>query len=143
LFSPYGYFEGSTRLIPYVAQNCLTNSDLSLSNPNAVRDFMFVDDTVDAYFKVLGASNRLTCGEIFNVGSGKQTTVGEIVNLITSLTNYKKEPKWNTALPRQSDRAKVWQADIRKIKEKTGWLPTTELPEGLSKTIDWFRSNYN
>jgi nucleoside-diphosphate-sugar epimerase len=143
LFSPYGYFEDSNRLIPYVIKNCLDNKELRLSNPNFVRDFIFIEDVIDAYLKVAETANRLTTGEIFNVGSGKQHNLQEVVDIIKTLTNYRKESKWGERAGRHRDTANVWEADIEKIRRNTAWVPKTSLPDGIAKTITWFKNHAN
>jgi nucleoside-diphosphate-sugar epimerase len=143
LFSPYGYFEGSERLIPYVICHCLQNKQLELSNPGFVRDFVFIEDVVDAYIKVALASERLASGEIYNVGSGKQHTIKEVVDTIAALTGYCKPAGWGAKPARQADVAKMWEANITKIKTQTSWQPQHSLREGLSKTINWFENNTN
>ena len=143
LFSPYGYFEDSNRLIPYVIKNCVDNKELQLSNPNFVRDFIFIEDVIDAYLKVAETANRLTAGEIFNVGSGKQHNLQEVVDIIKTLTNYRKESKWGERAGRRRDTANVWEADIEKIRMNTAWVPKTSLPDGIAKTITWFKNHAN
>jgi nucleoside-diphosphate-sugar epimerase len=143
LFSPYGYFEDSNRFVPYVMQNCLENMDLELSNPNFVRDFIFMEDIVEAYLTVAKAANRLAQGDVFNVGSGKQHNLKEIVDLITALTGYTKKAKWGSRATRQRDTTDTWEADIEKIHQNTGWIPRTPLQDGIRKTLNWLKSTRN
>jgi len=143
LFSPFGYFEGSNRLIPYVISNCLDNRELQLSNPNFVRDFIFIEDVIEAYFSLAKSAKHLATGEIFNVGSGCQRSLEEIVFKISGLTQYDKPARWGTKTPRQFDTSEIWEADIDKIKRDLKWEPKTSLEEGLRKTIKWFKNNIN
>jgi nucleoside-diphosphate-sugar epimerase len=141
LFSPYGYFEDSNRLIPYVIKNCLSNKELRLSNPNFVKDFIFIEDVIDAYLKVADAANRLSAGEIFNVATGQQHNLREVVDTIKTLTNYRKESKWGERAGRYHDTTNAWEADIEKIRRSTAWVPKTSLSKGIAKTITWFKSH--
>lgn len=143
LFSPYGYFEEPSRLIPYVIARCLRNEELELFYPNSVRDFIFIEDVVSAYAEIAGNANRLMPGEIFNVGSGKQYTVREAVEIVKELTNYGKEPQWGKSAGRPYDSAKKWEANIDKIRNFVGWVPKNTLRDGISKTIVWFRDHLN
>jgi nucleoside-diphosphate-sugar epimerase len=143
LFSPFGYFEDPNRLIPYVINNCLLNKELQLSDPNFVRDFVFVEDVIEAYFSLAKSANYVATGEIFNVGSGRQRSLEEIVDKISSLTNYCKSPMWGTRKSRPFDTSEKWEANIEKIRRNIKWGPKTSLDEGLKKTIKWFMNNSN
>ena len=52
-FAVYGYFEEKERLIPAIIISCLAKSKLELSNPNSVRDFIFIDDLIDGYLSAI------------------------------------------------------------------------------------------
>jgi len=141
LFSPYGYYEAPTRLIPYLITSCLRNKEISLSKPDAVRDFIFIEDVIDAYFRLVEKRRNLLPGDIFNIGNGKQHNVKEVFEIISELTGYIKIPHWGKAEERESDVARVWQADITRAKEALKWSPTFTLRDGLEKTIQWFKNN--
>ncbi len=139
LFSPYGYFEDANRLIPSVILSCLRGKRLKLSSPYSVRDFIFIEDVVDAYVKAF-ENKETASGEIFNIGSGSQHTVRHVVNRIIRLTGSKIKPEWDS-LDNPRIEPKHWQANIRKAKEKLHWLPAESMDKGLSKTINWFKRN--
>jgi len=139
IFSPYGYFEGPERLIPSVIRSCLRGEDPKLSNVESVRDFIFIEDVIDAFMKVINAKER-AIGEVFNVGGGIQYSVGDVVNNIISLTGANVTPCWGS-VPNPRNEPKCWQADILKAKIELKWSPVIPLTEGLKKTILWFRKN--
>ncbi len=138
LFSPYGYYEEHTRLIPSVIMACLRGENPKLSSPETARDFVFIADVIDAYMKVVGTSD--ISGEIFNIGYGEQHSVGEVVGKIVELTGNKVRPEWES-VPKRANEPNVWQADITKAKNVLKWVPKYSLDEGLSKTIKWFERN--
>lgn len=142
LFSPYGYFEEKTRLIPWIILNVLRNDSITLSSPNNVRDFIHIEDVVNAYIKA--AQTACNPGEIFNIGSGTQHSVSDIVRVVLQLTKSNVKPLWGKveAHSRQIEPAK-WQADILKTKKILNWEPKNTLETGLKKTIDWFSKNKN
>ena len=73
LFSPYGYYDTKTRLVRTVISSCLLGKEIKLSQKNSKRDFIFIDDVVEAY---LASSNLVNSyGEIFNIGSGLNNTI--------------------------------------------------------------------
>lgn len=138
LFSPYGYYEEPTRLIPSVVISCLKGRNPEVSSPNSVRDFIFIEDVIDAYMKVIETSN--IGGEIFNIGYGRQQSVGEVVNKIVELTANNVRPEWG-GVPKWAIEPNVWQADIAKAKDVLKWEPKYSLEEGLAKTVKWFMEN--
>ena len=52
-FAVYGYFEEKERLIPTIIKSCLENTELELSSPSSVRDFVFIEDVVKAYLAII------------------------------------------------------------------------------------------
>ena len=138
LFSPYGYYEEPPRLIPSVVISCLKGRNPEVSSPNSVRDFIFIEDVIDAYMKVIETSD--IGGEIFNIGYGRQQSVGEVVNKIVELTANNVRPEWGS-LPKRANEPDVWQADITKAKDVLKWEPKYSLERGLAKTVKWFVEN--
>ncbi len=140
LFSPYGYYEELRRLVPSVIISCLTGKNPKVSSPEPVRDFVFIEDVLDAYVKAVTVPN--IGGEMFNVGYGRQHSVGEVVNKIIELTGKKVNPEWGS-IPERTKEPTIWQADISKAKDILKWAPKHNLEEGLNKTIKWFRENFS
>jgi len=138
LFSPFGPRDHNKRLIPTIISKALKNNELNLSSPNIGRDFIFIDDVIDLYLKSISMAKKLK-GEIFNVGSGIQSNISEVVGKIIELTNSKSKINWGSYLERDYDNA-VWVADLNKTKENFSWEPKYSLKQGLKKTIEWFKS---
>jgi len=140
LFSPYGYFEEKSRLVPSVILNALNNDEINVSSPDHVRDFIFIEDVANAYLSSLHCN--FPHGAIINIGSGKQHSVAEVVNIILQLT--KSGSKVNFGRVKRQERQvepKVWEADITKAVKVLQWKPKNSLEEGLAKTVEWFRLN--
>lgn len=138
-FAVYGYLEEKERLIPTVIKSCLTNSELKLSSPNSVRDFVFIEDVIEVYFRAIKNIQKVK-GEIFNLGTGKQNTVGEVVRIIKKITNSSVKPQYGEMKIVQSE-PKHWLADISKIKKLLNWQPKYDLEKGLKKNVNWFKKN--
>jgi len=138
-FAVYGYFEDQDRLIPTIIKNNLTNTKLNLSNPNFVRDFIFIEDIIDAYLKAIKKIKKIK-GEIFNLGTGKQFKIDEVANLVKKIAHSYTEFCYGKVAPVQLE-PKIWVADISKAKKLLNWRPKYNLEEGLRKDIDWFRKN--
>ncbi|MBU3191623.1 NAD-dependent epimerase/dehydratase family protein [Clostridium bowmanii] len=138
LFSPYGYYDAKTRLIPTVITACLREQEIKLSQKHSMRDFIFIDDVVEAYLAVSRLENSQ--GEIFNIGNGIQYTIEDIANNIVSLIGKGNIIHWTNNLERQYEPA-MWVSDNKKVYEKLNWKPKVEIGEGINKTINWFRNN--
>jgi len=138
LFSPYGPWDDPKRLIPYVIKSFLRGEAPSLSTPSSVRDYIFIDDVVDGYLRLI--ANPPVRGEIFNIGSGQQYTIGDVVGSIAALVNADAVPQWGAALSQRKEPA-CWVADRSKAEQLLDWRPKTSLQAGMERTITWFRSN--
>jgi nucleoside-diphosphate-sugar epimerase len=140
LFSPYGSYEGSTRLIPSVILSCLRRKKPRISSPNFVRDFVHIKDVLDAYEKLIDIPQL--SGEILNIGSGKQCTIEEVANKIIELLGNCVELETGMA-QRWPNEPKKWEADISKANDILAWKPKYDLENGLAETISWFEKNIN
>ena len=138
LFSPYGYYENQNRLIPYVILSCLSGKNPKLSSPRSVRDFVFIEDVVESYIKVLNSQNSF--GQIFNIGTGEQHLVSEVVDKIIEITGSGIKPEWDVVNNMRNEPL-VWVADISKAKSVLSWSPRYSLEKGLSKSVRWFEKN--
>lgn len=132
-FTTYGPFEDSRRLIPSVVNMVKEGKNPRIA-PEAIRDFIFIDDLVDAYILALQKPKSVT-GQIINLGSGQPTKVKEFVSLV--LTNLKTDIKPVDAPEFSSPSDSQCWSNIRKAKEIFKWEPTTSLEEGVKKTVDW------
>ncbi|HAJ56587.1 MAG TPA: NAD-dependent dehydratase [Candidatus Omnitrophica bacterium] len=138
LFSPYGYYEGASRLVPSLITAYLSGKAPEVSSPDCVRDFIFIEDVLSAYSKVIDKKGSVA-GEIINIGSGRQYRVSDVSRAVARLTGSKAKPQWGKiANPRCEP--KHWQADITKAKKLLGWQPKFGLEQGLEKTIGWYES---
>ena len=138
LFSPYGYWEDGRRFIPSLVRSVINGKRVELSSPAYVRDFIFIDDVIDAFMHILGS--KKTYSEILNIGSGKQYTLKQVVQEIQTITSGKLKVTWNNRKSNQLEPA-FWKADISRTKKALNWKPTTTLRQGLEKTYQWMLEN--
>lgn len=141
LFSVFGPFEESGRLIADTMCAIVRTTNLKLSSPDPVRDFVFVEDVVAAFMKA--AESTIGNGEIFNVGGGKQITLGEVVGEALRITQSSVHPEWGAKENARTFETTLWLADITKAQAMLGWSPHYALDDGLTKTYAWFRDNIN
>lgn len=138
-FSPFGPYDHRERLISSIALKVLGGKDPVLAQPNTVRDYIFIDDVVDLSLEAMRKAENL-CGEIFNVGNGKEQTTERVVNIILGFLGVQKKPNWGNVAPRPLESPK-WEADMGKTFAVFDWRPRFSLEEGLHRTIEWFREN--
>jgi nucleoside-diphosphate-sugar epimerase len=139
LYSVFGPYEEPTRLIPTLIVEGLKGCLPSLVNPSVSRDYIFIQDVLDAY--ILAASNpAITASKIYNIGTGVQTSLREVVDLACLALPIKDKPEWGTMPDRQWDTS-IWVADHTSITKDLGWQPRYSLGDGFKLTVDWLKSN--
>jgi nucleoside-diphosphate-sugar epimerase len=101
-------------------------------------DFVYVDDVVAAYLRLLTAPDLPNKHEVFNIGTGRAVSVREVVMKIQEIVGSDVEPDWGVVPSRRNE---VWFicADIRKGEKLLGWRPKTDILEtGLELTVKWY-----
>lgn len=100
------------------------------------RDFTYVGDVVDATLSA--AISPKAEGEIFNVGTGKETSINELARLVAELAGNQKNCVHLNR--RDIDNLRRRVLNIEKIRKDLRWIPTTPLEGGLRKTFEWLCS---
>jgi nucleoside-diphosphate-sugar epimerase len=137
LYSVFGPYEEPGRLLPTLIMRGLQGELPPLANPDVARDFVYVDDVVEAY--LLAATVPADeWGAIYNVGTGVQTTLRDALVVAREVLPIRAEPTWNT-MPNRLWDASVWISDNRKIRAQLGWQPSHTFAEGFRLMLDWFR----
>ena len=135
-YSVYGPYEEPDRLIPRLVEHGLKGTYPPLVNPEISRDFVFVDDAVDAAILAAGVGVTRKPGSSVNIATGRKTTIRELARTMKGLCNIKDEPAWGSMQNRMWD-LRNWYGDPAAAKEILGWKPRTPLRQGLQKTIRW------
>mgnify|MGYP001391709162 FL=1 len=131
------------RLIPEVILSTIENKNFIIrSDGKSTRDYVFVDDVVDAYLKLFKqlkiSKDKL---KIYNVSSKFNYSVLEIVNMILKkMNNTKLKP---IILNNSKQELNFQRLNYSKIQKKLGWKPKTDIGMGIKKTIDWYVKFYN
>ncbi|MFC1741073.1 NAD-dependent epimerase/dehydratase family protein [Nanoarchaeota archaeon] len=139
LFSPFGPYDDSCRLMTYAITRALGGDDLELADPDAVRDYIHVDDVTGFFLEVIRDPGRFK-GEILNIGSGVETSVSHVVDRVIEITGSKSRVFWKKKGSRSFE-SRVWRADMEKSERLFGFRARTAFEEGLKDTVEWFRSN--
>jgi NAD dependent epimerase/dehydratase len=138
-FNTYGPRQSARAVIPTVISQIAAGQQvISLGALDPTRDFNFVGDTVAA-FQALGAAEDKVIGEVFNAGSGREISIGDLVKTIGTVMGADLEVVAEPSRLRPSG-SEVMRllADRSKLEAATGWTPATPLEQGLAITADWF-----
>lgn len=138
LFSVYGPYEENTRLIPTAIKAAINKKPLPLTKENFNRDFIYIEDVVEAYKCAMRA--KFSQPEIYNIGTGKQYTNLDVATIIKKTSPNGLEIIMGEFAPRAWD-IKFWVANKEKAKSALKWSPKNSLSEGLTKTFIWFSKN--
>lgn len=103
------------------------------------RDFNYVDDVVEALLAA-GASDAAN-GQVFNIGSGRPTSLREAAQLVVELAGTGSVEEVNFPADKQKIEIGNYYADCTRIKQTLGWEAGTTLREGVRRTIEFFRKN--
>ncbi|HWS72576.1 MAG TPA: NAD(P)-dependent oxidoreductase [Thermoanaerobaculia bacterium] len=139
LYSVYGAYEEPSRLVPQLLLNAMRGILPPLVAPETARDFVYIDDVVDAFLSV-AASSPARKDAVYNVGSGRRSTLREVVEIVREEFGVAAVPAWGGMAQRSWDTA-VWTCDNRRIAQDVGWRPATELREGLRAMMEWLRGD--
>ena len=137
IFSAFWPYEDQSRLIPSLMLKYINNESPNLSNPNSVRDYIYVEDIVNYYLNIDEVDWKYW--EVFNLASWKQHNIWEMVNMVKEISNSDKEPNyWATSV--KQDEPKLWEADMNKTKTCFD-IQTTSVYDGLKITYNRFKEN--
>jgi len=141
LYSIYGPYEDSSRLVPVAVLNGLRGLHSQFVDPEISRDFLYVDDACEAFIDGALNMSEAQYGESFNIGTGVQTTIGDFARLCKDLWNLPGEPEFN--MPKRRWDTAHWYANPAKARDGLGWSARTTLREGLERMGTWCRSLEN
>ena len=100
---------------------------VEVGNLDPVRDFVHVDDVVDAYVRLLSGGRP---GEVYNIASGRGVAIRDLFHRLAALLDARVVPETDTRLVRRSD-IRHLVGDATKLREATGWTPRRSLDEML------------
>ena len=160
-FSVYGPGEGGQKFVPSVIRACLRGESPKLTSCRQVRDYVFIDDVVDAYLQAAemlpsphgsGTSSPTDTDKtpvpgsaaveqplVLNIGSGAPLVLRDFVAMI--IRHFPGiEPAFGAIPDRERE---IWRvvADVSQARERLGWQPRHSLEDGVRVTVDWFRSH--
>jgi polyisoprenyl-phosphate glycosyltransferase len=139
LYSVYGPLEDSSRLLPNVIRHGVAGRYPDFVNPRISRDFVYIDDVVEAFVDTALNLQEEDYGGSFNIGSGCRTTIADIAAAARELFGIDHEPGFSS-MPDRSWDVSDWYANPDKAASRLGWRPRTSLREGLALMVQWYRT---
>jgi NAD dependent epimerase/dehydratase len=139
-FNTYGPRQSARAVIPTIIVQALSMKQIKLGALEPIRDFTFVDDTVEGFMRM--GINTNAVGQVINLGSEECISIGDLAHKILSIMG-KDLPILceNQRLRPPLSEVMRLHASTEKARELLGWQPRTSLDEGLKKTIDWIKGH--
>tara|TARA_B100000315_G_C14230860_1_gene430867 strand:- start:166 stop:633 length:468 start_codon:yes stop_codon:yes gene_type:complete len=134
LYLAYGPKQDVNRFLPIVIKGCLKNEKFPCSTGDQLRDFVYVDDAVDAIIKSL--TNKNARGQIINIGSGKPKRIKSVIEKVKKISKggY---PQYGKFKLRKFEILKLYP-NVKKAKNKINWRPKISFQKGLKSTIKFY-----
>lgn len=137
LYSVFGPWEEPGRLMPTLCARGLEGRLPPLVAPDTPRDFISVADANRAFVSA-AEHTEVPRGAVYNIGSGRETKLREVVELTREEFGIEAEPQWGTEPQRDWD-AKVWVADPSLAADELGWRSTDDVATGFRAIAEWLR----
>jgi len=135
LYSVYGPYESPGRFIPQLIAAGREGRLPPLVSPDTARDFVYSDDVVEA-FLAAATQTEIPRGAIYNVGTGRQTTIRDAVGVARETFGIAQEPVWGSMANRAWDTT-CWVADPASIQRDLGWRATVDFDTGFRRCAAW------
>jgi NAD dependent epimerase/dehydratase len=139
-FNTYGPRQSSRAVIPAIITQALARSSVKLGNLHTTRDFNFVSDVVEGFIAI--AEAPATIGKTLNIGSGTETSIRELTEIIFELIGARcpVEVEEQRLRPEASEVNRLCANNLL-LSQLTAWSPKVSLREGLARTIEWIGRN--
>ncbi|MFO0783008.1 MAG: GDP-L-fucose synthase [Phycisphaerales bacterium] len=141
LYGPWDNFDLQTsHVIPALIRKCLEAAERGAGDIEcwgtgaASREFLYVDDCAEGLVR---AAERLDEPEPVNLGTGSEITIRNLVQLIAETCGFTGEIRWDPSKPDGQPRRCL---DTTRAAQLLGWRAQVGLPEGLRRTVEWYRS---
>lgn len=139
-FNTYGPRQSARAVIPTIITQALTNRVIHLGNLDTVRDFTYVDDTVEGFLHAAAAGD--VEGLTFNLGTGSEISIGKlaetIIRKVGSGARIEIDPE--RLRPEKSEVLRLL-SDHSFARERLNWSPSVSLEDGLDRTVAWIKGN--
>jgi len=133
----FGPFDDKTKFVSFVIDKIISNApEVQLTKGEQKRDFIYIDDVVDAFIKIIGNIDGLEKGfYAYEIGSNEQIAIKALIEMIKQLSRNNMTKLNFGALPYREN--EVMESNVNtKAVRALGWSPRYSLKEGLKKTIE-------
>jgi dTDP-glucose 4,6-dehydratase len=139
-FNTFGPRQSTRAVIPTIITQLLTGNHVKLGSLHPTRDLNYVGNTVEGF--VLAAEAPDAVGQTVNIGSGREISIGDLVQVIAKIIGVDPvvESDDNRVRPGKSEVERLI-ADNTLAHGLLGWQPRLTLEEGLAKTVEWMREH--
>ncbi len=138
LFNVYGPGQNNNFLIPSILNNVFNKEIIQLLNPKPKRDFIYIDDVIDAIIRSFSINDNY---QTLNIGSGISYSVEEIANIIQDLAKTNMPVKYLN-IERENEINDVI-ANIENAAKYIGWKPQTNIKKGIKLTLNSMKNKSN
>ena len=146
-FNNFGPRQSNRAVIPTIISQALKEkcSEIKMGSLKPTRDFLFVNDTVNAYLNLI--NKQKVNGNVYNVGTGVEISIQELIKKILTILNKKNIKISNQSIRNRPKTSEVMRlvCDASKIKKDTNWKSSInskrDFDKYLLKTIEWFQNN--
>lgn len=139
----YGRKFDTSFIIEYLVTQMLRGEEVYVGAPDSVRDYMYVDDHINAYLLVIKSAKAT--GQIYNAGTGVGISNRKLAEMIAERIGYDRKrikfgqyPPGYPYRPSISDQPSI-VLDATKIRKALNWSPKVPLSEGINKVISYFQ----
>lgn len=140
LYGVYGPYEDSSRLIPTLCEHTLRGNLPLFARQEVTRDFIYIDDVIEAFADAALQMGPQIAGESINIGTGQQTSLAMLAELARDIFKIDSEPQFNPDVGRAWD-TDNWYANPQKAQRLIGWTARVGLAEGLQRTQSWWKTH--
>lgn len=134
IFFLYGPHEHPSRLVSHVISSLLQNKQSACSAGTQIRDFMYVEDVASAFVSLLDSTVE---GPI-NICSGQPISIKEVVTQIGNKIGRQELIEFGTQVITNEPTLLV--GDNRRLLEEVKWVQSTNISEGIDRSIDWWKT---
>ncbi len=137
LYQVYGPYQDNNRFVPFIINSCIKNKKFPCSEGTQFRDFLHIDDAVNAVSKCI--DNKKAYGKIINIGYGKTSQLRQITLKIRNYIN-KGYPNFGEIKMRKDEQSSIFPK-ITRAQKILKWKPLISFKKGLEKTINFYKRN--
>lgn len=136
VYGPRQNPHGEAGVVAIFSRQMLTGEEpVIYGNGKQTRDYVYVDDVVRANLAAL----KYEGSGVFNVGTGRETSVNDLFRIIRDETGADFDEKYGPAKPGEQQRSVLGYEETT---NELGWEPKVSIEEGLARTVEWFRDRY-